>query len=80
MSKCRLCGEKIVWVKTPKRTYSKFYTGYKVIKGKAMPVDAGTVVPGETKFNHRMHLSHFSTCKQANKWRKKNVKKDHSVD
>ena len=58
---CRSCGAKIVWMKTK--------------LGKTIPVD---VVMGckvddtkETIFDPDLMTSHFATCPDAKKWRKK---------
>lgn len=58
MSECRSCGEEIVWLKTD--------------NGKNIPVDAETVVDKEaTIFDSDQMISHFATCKDADKWRGK---------
>ena len=58
MSTCKSCGAEIIWIKT--------------LGGNAMPcnldkktvvTEGGQVVTGRT--------SHFATCPEANKWRKK---------
>lgn len=54
---CRSCNAEIVWLKTK--------------AGKSMPVDAATVKPGDTEFEHGRHMSHFGTCPQAKRWSKK---------
>jgi len=56
-SSCRSCGADIVWMVTA--------------AGKNMPADADSVGPGDTLFEFDRHVSHFSTCPQAHKWRKK---------
>ncbi len=38
--------------------------------GKNMPVDADTVIPGDSVFVPGRHISHFATCPQANEHRK----------
>ena len=53
---CRSCGAEIKFLRTA--------------SGKSMPVDAETVEPGDTDYEHGRHLSHFSTCPDQNKWRK----------
>lgn len=54
---CKSCGKEIVWMKTK--------------KGKNMPVNANTVQGKETVYDHtKGHESHFSTCDEAEKWRK----------
>jgi hypothetical protein len=50
--KCSSCSALIYFLTTTKR--------------KAMPVDAETVTPGETEFDHTRHRSHFVTCPRAN--------------
>ncbi len=68
---CRSCGAPIIWAKTE--------------KGKAMPLDAepaqtgtlwlfaGVVQTGDQPpaVNGPTYTSHFATCPQAGKWRKK---------
>ena len=57
MSKCRSCGEEIVWLDTD--------------SGKKIPVDADTVFDKEaTVFDPEQMISHFATCPDADKWRK----------
>ena len=57
MSKCRSCGEEIVWLKTD--------------SGKNIPVDADTVADKDAEiFDSKQMTSHFATCPDANKWRK----------
>ena len=53
---CRTCGEDIVFLMT--------------IGGKRMPVNADTVEPGDTIYEHGRHVSHFSSCDQPGKRRK----------
>lgn len=64
-SQCRSCGKVIVWLKTS--------------RGKSIPVDLpatmkdpdmGAFAPG-TLFDATKHISHFATCPEAKKWRKK---------
>lgn len=55
-SECRSCGNQIVWLKTA--------------KGKNMPVDADTVEVGDQQFDHSRHISHFSSCPNAEQHRK----------
>ena len=73
ISKCRSCGAPIIWAMTG--------------RGKTMPVDARTdpkgniavFVDGDTRRaivgvgppTGPRHLSHFVTCSDAPKWRKK---------
>jgi hypothetical protein len=35
-----------------------------------MPVDAESVTEGDDEFDHKRHISHFSTCPDADKFRK----------
>ena len=56
ISKCRSCHAYIVWMKTE--------------AGKNMPVDADSVDEGDTLFNPKEHVSHFSTCPNASQHRK----------
>ena len=55
---CKSCGEPIVWLKTK--------------NNKNIPVDADTIDdPGATVFNYETMTTHFETCKDASKWRRK---------
>lgn len=56
-AECRSCGAQIVWMKTA--------------AGKNMPVDAETVESGDTEFDGKHHVSHFSTCPNAAQHRSK---------
>lgn len=67
MTKCRelTCQAEIVWLKTP--------------NGKNMPVDAESLSEEDAalisqghqvEYRHHDHVSHFSTCKQADLFRK----------
>lgn len=53
---CRSCGQDIVFLRTA--------------SGKQMPVNADTVEPGDTEYEHGRHVSHFSTCPHANDHRR----------
>ena len=54
---CKSCGREIVWLKTK--------------NGKNMPVNADTIQEKETVYDHKIgHISHFSTCRDADKFRK----------
>ena len=54
---CKSCNTEIVWLKTK--------------NGKNMPVNADTIQGKETIYDHKIgHISHFSTCKDADKFRK----------
>jgi hypothetical protein len=53
---CRSCGEPLVFLRTK--------------AGKWMPVDAGSVSPGDELFEPRSgHESHWDTCPEAAMWR-----------
>lgn len=54
---CRSCGEYIAFLKTA--------------SGKSMPVDAESVTEGDEEFDKDVHVSHFATCPDANKFRKR---------
>lgn len=56
-SKCRSCGAPIVWFKTS--------------AGKKIPVDAATVEPEDQQLQLPRHVSHFATCPDADKFRRK---------
>jgi hypothetical protein len=60
LTRCRSCQAGIVWLKTR--------------SGKNMPVDAETFTQGEPAiFNPELgHISHFATCPNADKHRRKN--------
>ena len=36
-----------------------------------MPVDADTVEADDETYEHGRHVSHFGTCPDADKWRKR---------
>lgn len=55
-SPCRSCAAPIVWLKTA--------------SGKSMPVDAPSVQAGDTTFDASRHVTHFSTCPNADQHRK----------
>lgn len=57
ITRCRSCRARIVFLKT--------------VAGKAMPVDADTVETDEKTFDHERHVSHFATCPEANKFRRR---------
>ena len=58
ISRCRSCGEEIVWMKTD--------------AGKNIPVDAESVADKEaTIFDQDQMIAHFATCNYPNLWRKK---------
>ena len=56
ITRCKSCRARIVWLKT--------------VAGKNMPVDADTVEPHDDVYEHGRHVSHFSTCEQANQHRR----------
>jgi len=58
ISRCKSCGEEIVWLKT-KSNYN-------------IPVDYETGFDMSAEiFDSKTMVSHFATCKDAGKWRKK---------
>lgn len=58
MATCKSCGAEIIWLKTD--------------RGKNIPVDAETVAdPGATIFDPEQMTTHFETCPDADKFRKK---------
>ena len=50
-SQCRSCGAEIFWLKT--------------VNGKNMPVNPLEVLPDDSLFDHKRHISHFATCPSA---------------
>jgi hypothetical protein len=54
---CRSCGADIVWLATN--------------NNKMMPVNADTVDKHDIAYEQGRHTSHFATCPQADKWRRK---------
>ena len=62
MTKCKSCGAEIEWIKTK--------------AGKSMPVNAKamTVITEDGEVITNVRLSHFSSCPDANGWRKKKDK------
>jgi hypothetical protein len=54
---CRSCSAPIIWLRT--------------VKGKKMPVDASSVTGDETLFEYGKHVSHFSTCPNSEKHRRR---------
>lgn len=66
MATCRSCGAVIVWLRTA--------------SGKSMPVDAASVTErldaGTVLFDPVVgHVSHFATCIDADRFRRKKVQK-----
>ena len=55
--KCSSCGADIVFLKTHRNSY--------------MPCDAQSVEEGDDMFDKKKHISHFSTCPEADKHRKR---------
>jgi len=55
--RCRSCDQYIVFLPTA--------------SDKTMPVDAESVAEGDEEFNPKVHVSHFSTCPEADKFRKR---------
>jgi hypothetical protein len=56
ITRCRSCRAQIIWLKTA--------------AGKNMPVDADSVEAEDQEFQPGRHVSHFSTCPQADQHRK----------
>ena len=54
---CRSCGAAIIFLPTK--------------AGKKMPIDFETVEAGDVAFDPKKHRSHFATCPDAAKYRKK---------
>jgi hypothetical protein len=62
VTRCRSCQALIVWLKTK--------------AGRMMPVNYdGTVIELDTHYVHGRHTSHFATCPNALKHRKKDNNK-----
>lgn len=57
LSSCRNCDADIVWLRTR--------------SGRNMPVDADSVEPGDDEFDAGRHVSHFSTCPDAGRYRRR---------
>lgn len=53
---CRACGRPMIYL--PTKT------------GKSMPVNAETVEATDTEYQHDKHISHFSDCPAAARFRK----------
>jgi hypothetical protein len=57
ITRCRSCNARIIWMKTAAE--------------KNMPVDADSVKPDDEEYDSAAgHVSHFSTCPNANQHRK----------
>lgn len=52
--RCRACQARIIFLDT--------------VNGKRAPVDADTVEPGDEVFEAGRHVSHFTTCTDANRF------------
>jgi hypothetical protein len=57
IKRCRSCNARIIWLLT--------------VNLKNIPVDADTVEPAETQFDHTRHKSHFATCPNADQHRRR---------
>ncbi len=72
ISKCRSCGEDIIWAMTPNNKQvplnAKPVTAYCFVDQPDTGDDNG--VP--KTMTRQVYLSHFGTCPQAKKWSKKN--------
>ena len=55
-AKCKSCNAEIVWIKTN--------------VSKPILVNADTY-NGDEIYNSKLHTSHFATCPDANKWRRR---------
>ena len=53
--RCRSCNARIIFLETS--------------SGKKMPIDADTVEAEDEVYEHGRHVSHFSTCPDADKFR-----------
>lgn len=54
--RCRACRQRIIFLETA--------------TGKTMPCDADSVEPEDTIYEHGRHISHFSTCKDPDRFRR----------
>ena len=54
---CRSCGKAMIWMTTK--------------LGKSMPIDAESYTAGDLEFDAAKHRSHFATCPNADRHRKK---------
>lgn len=59
--KCRACGKEIIFLMT--------------CKGKVMPVNKETGGVGDIDFDPQKHVTHFSDCPAADKFRKQGAVK-----
>ena len=57
ITRCKSCNAKVIWLITKNLRH--------------MLIDADTVEPGDTEFDHHRHTSHFATCPNADQHRKK---------
>lgn len=55
--RCRACDQYIVFLPTA--------------SGKQMPVDAESVTEGDELFDSQVHISHFATCPEADRFRRR---------
>ena len=81
MSRCRSCGAEITWAIMPTGKRAPFDakpsdSGTHLLEHAAHPPDAAITArrlhPGEEAL---LYVSHFATCPQAAKWRKKDEAK-----
>jgi hypothetical protein len=56
ITRCRSCRARIIFMPTA--------------NGKSMPCDADTVEPDDEELDLERHISHFSTCPDAGKFRR----------
>jgi len=56
MSECRACGKEIIFLKTT--------------KGKLIPINKETVGMDDQFYDNERHVSHFSDCPEAKKFRR----------
>jgi hypothetical protein len=57
IKQCAHCKAPIVWLHTQNLS--------------PMPVDAATVKPEDRLYDHKRHVSHFATCTDPGKFRKR---------
>lgn len=61
VKQCRACEADIVYLRTK--------------NGKTMPVDAKGVLRDDYQFDHARHTSHFATCSDPERFRKRTSRK-----
>lgn len=66
MSKCRSCQAPIRWIRTA--------------VGKPMPLDFAPSPNGNVRHDGEMYTSHFATCPDAKRWRKREGGDDDGTD